>query len=257
MSRKWQFFASMVCALVLVTSPSAVWGQGYGIELHNNAMPASAGMAGTSLTRPQDNLSAINGNPATTTQYKGTVFTFGGAFVEPTVNMDQTAALPLVGVTPYAAKSDAPPSLLPNIGVTHQLDMMGRPVTIGMGFVGNAGLGVDYRPVPNSNGTQASILSLDLVNSVGIRLTEKLSVGGSFFLGTGILDGPFVDNSSMTIDYAPRFSLGTNYELGNGTSVGAYWQSEKSHTFDNAVLLGGNNLDLQLSSSEQLWFRNC
>ena len=233
-------FAATTSAMVLLLClKSTSFGQGYGIELHNNAMPASAGMAGTSLSRPQDNLSAINGNPATLTQYSGTTTTFGGAFIEPTVNIQQSVNVPLLGVTPYSGKSDFPASLLANIGVTHELEMMGTPVNMGVGFIANAGLGSDYRPFPNSNGTQGNYMALDLVTSAAVRLTDRLSVGGSFQLGTGIIDGPFVQIGGSQLDYAPRFSLGTNYELGNGVSVGGYWQSKKNHTFENAVFLPG------------------
>ena len=54
-------------------------------------MPSSGGMAGTGLTKPQDLLTAIAGNPATLTQFRGTNFTFGGGWVEPTLRgVDQT-----------------------------------------------------------------------------------------------------------------------------------------------------------------------
>ena len=92
------FVASVLGALVTMFTGSQLHGQAYGIELHNNAMPASAGLAGTSLTRPEDNLSAINGNPATLTQYSGSIFTFGGAFIEPTYNVTQTATVTAAGV---------------------------------------------------------------------------------------------------------------------------------------------------------------
>ena len=105
-----------VCGFSLLVNGKAAFGQTFGIELHNNVMPASGAMAGTSLTQPQDFLSAINGNPATLTQYKGTQFTFSGSWIEPTVNMTQTSALPLVGVNPFSAKSQTPGSALGNIG---------------------------------------------------------------------------------------------------------------------------------------------
>ncbi len=46
--------------------------QVFGVELHNNLMPASGGMGGVSIARPQDLTSGINGNPATLTQFHGT-----------------------------------------------------------------------------------------------------------------------------------------------------------------------------------------
>ena len=61
-------FRIVVCLLFGVSVTAAeVRAQSFGIELHNSLMPASGGMAGASLTRPQDLQSAINGNPATLT----------------------------------------------------------------------------------------------------------------------------------------------------------------------------------------------
>lgn len=41
----------------------------------------------------------------------------------------------------------------------------------------------------------------------------------------------------MTPDYALRGTVGTNYLLSDVTTVGAYYQTEQSYTFDNAFLL--------------------
>ena len=209
--------------------------QSYGVELHNNMMPASGAMGGASFTRPQDVQSAINGNPATLRQFSGPIFGFGGAFVEPTYNVTQTSNLPLVGVTPFDGKSSAPPSLLGNIGVIHQTEVMDLPVTFGLGFITNAGLAVDFRHIDESGGTQASYVALDTISSAAIDLTDVWTFGTSIAIGTHFIDGPFVQSSSSQSDYATRFTLGTNYELGRGMSVGAFWQSEKDLTFDNMV----------------------
>jgi long-chain fatty acid transport protein len=61
-----------------------VTAQSFGVELHNTLMPASGGMGGASLALPQDLQSAINGNPATLTQFRGTQFAFGGGWAEAT-----------------------------------------------------------------------------------------------------------------------------------------------------------------------------
>lgn len=241
---------ALVLSIFCCTSSFA---QSYGIELHNNLMPASGGMAGTSLARPQDLQSAINGNPATLTQYRGTQFAFGGAWVEPTINLNQATPLPLIGVTPFASKSTAAGSALGAIGVTQDLNFMGLPATFGMGFLPNAGISVDHRHVPNSNGTHASYVALDIVPSIGLLVTENLSVGASMALGTSFMDGPFVARSGMGTDYALRGKIGATYDVGNDTTLGAYWETEKDHRFDNFVsFAGGNYLDLALEHPENI-----
>ncbi len=235
--------------VVLAISGGDAYGQTFGVELHNTLMPASSGMGGASFSQPQDVQSAIYGNPATMTQFEGTQFSFGGGWAEATINVDQTKALPLIGITPFKAKSNAPGSALGNIGIIHGTNLMGMPVKMGLGFMSNAGLGVDYRPNPESNGTHAALLALDVVTSFGMQVSDRMSVGGAFHLGTGVMDGPFVASSSSQTDYAGRGSLGLNFILAPGITLGGYYQSKKSHTFDDLVRFGTGpfqdmNLDL-------------
>ncbi|WP_161604607.1 OmpP1/FadL family transporter [Roseiconus nitratireducens] len=218
-------------------SASQASAQTFGIELHNTMMPASGGMAGASLARPQDLQSAIYGNPATLTQFKGTQFSVAAGWAEPTINIDQQAALPLVGVTPYAAKSDTPGSAIPNIGVTQDVSALGLPITLGMGLMTNAGLGSEYRGVPESGGTSSQYLALDVVSGLGVELTERLSVGATVAVGSSYLDGPFVDLAAMTSAYGLRGTFGVTYQADHCTTLGAYWQTRKSLEFENAVLL--------------------
>lgn len=240
-----KFRVAMLGLLTLITFAPDAAAQTFGIELQNMMMPASGGMAGASLTRPQDLQSAIYGNPATLTQYRGTQFSFGSGWADATINIDQAAPLPLVGVTPFAAKSGTPGSTVLNIGITQDMRVLDLPATIGIGLLTNAGLGVEYRGVPQSNGTSAQYLALDAVVGGGVALTDRLSFGGAMTLGVSYLDGPFVDTGGMTPGYALRGTLGANYDLGHCTSLGAYWQSKKSFNFEDAALLpGGSAVDI-------------
>ncbi len=232
------FVVCLVASTCVLLAGDISFAQTYGIEFHNTVMPASGGMAGTSFSQPQDVQSAIGGNPATMVQFPGTQFSFGGAYAEATYNVTQATPLPLLGVTPYSGKSDTPGGLVGNIGVIHQVDMLGRPVTMGMGFLTNAAVGVDFRPFPESNGTHASYLSLDVVSSVATRVTQNLSIGASAAIATSVLDGPFVDTSSSQTDNALRGTVGANYDMGGGFTVGGFWQSKKNQNFENVVRFG-------------------
>jgi len=240
----------LLCFSVLSTEARA---QSFGIELHNSLMPASGGMAGVSLARPQDLQSAINGNPATLRQFRGTQFSFGGGWAEATYRVTQLNRLPLLDVDPYNAKSSVPGSALGNIGVTQDFSALGLPATVGIGFLGGGALGVDFRDVPESNGTAAMYVALDITVGVGVDLTERLSLGGAMTLGTSFLDGPFVDIGGMTPAYGLRGALGLNYRLGCKTTVGGYWQTMKSFTFQDAVLQDdGTVSDIKLQHPENL-----
>ena len=114
----------------LVLGTGSVQAQTFGVELHNTLMPASGAMGGVSIARPQDFLSGVNGNPASMTQFKGTQFTFSGAWAEGTVNQTQTGNIPLVGtplIEPFSAKSSAPGSAVANIGISQDISELGLP----------------------------------------------------------------------------------------------------------------------------------
>lgn len=216
--------------------------QTFGVELHNTLMPASGGMAGASIARPQDLTSAINGNPASITQFNGTQFAFGGAWAEPTFNLNQTGPIPVVGPTlidPFSAKSSAPGAPAGNIGVTQELSAYGMPATVGIGFVTTSGGFVDFRQVPESRGTNSGMAIFSLPMTLGVQVNDQLSVGTSMAMGIAFFDGPFVDFGGMTPDYALRGSVGANYDLNENTTFGAYYQTEQSYRFDNAFVLTG------------------
>ena len=97
-------------------------------------------------------------NPATLSQFKGTQFSFSGAWVEPTINMETTAPLAGGTIQPFAAKSQRPGSIVGNIGVTQDYTALGLPVTVGMGLLTASGLGVNYNQDIASNGTSRSWL---------------------------------------------------------------------------------------------------
>ena len=228
--------AAVVLACGTTATPQTARAQAFGIELHNTMMPAAGGMAGVGIARPQDLQSALNTNPATLTQFRGTQFSFGGGWTEATYDVNQTADLVGIGVSDFNAKSGTPGAALGNIGVTQDLSYFGLPATFGMGFLSNAGTGVDFRDEPNSNGTSAHYIALDIVMATGVEITERLSAGAAFTLGSSFLDGPFVDVGGMVPAYGLRGALGLNYALGEATDVGFYWQTRKEFQFDDAAL---------------------
>lgn len=232
-------FVAKLLVAGAVLGARAVHAQTFGIELHNTLMPAAGGMGGVSIAQPQDLTSAINGNPASLTQFRGTQFIFGGAWAEPTFNLTQTGQIPFVGpplIEPFSAKSTAPGAPGGNIGVTQDLSELGMPATLGIGFVTTSGGFVDFRQVPESHGTNSASTIFNLPTALGVDLTDRLSLGATLALGIAFFDGPFVGASGMTPDYALRGTLGANYELTSFTTVGGYYQTRQSYQFDNAVL---------------------
>ncbi len=236
-------FIATVCLACFVTAKQS-HAQTFGVELHNNLMPASGGMGGVGIARPQDVTSGINANPASLTQFAGTQFLFGSAWAEPTLNMNQTSSLPLLGVEPFAAKSTAPGVPAGNIGITQDLRALGLPGTMGVGFVTTSGAFADFRHVPASNGTNTGLAMFSVPVAIGVDVTDRLSLGAGAALGIAFYDGPFVGVGGMTPDYALRGSVGANYRLRPDTTLGAYYQTKQSFTFDNAFKFGLGPLEV-------------
>jgi long-chain fatty acid transport protein len=233
--------------------------QTFGVELNNAVMPASGGMGGVSIARPQDFLSGINGNPASLTQFQGTQFTFSGAWAEATFNQTQTGNIPFVGppiVTPFSARSSAPGSAVANIGVSQDISELGLPATLGVGFVTTSGALTNYTHVPESGGTGTGLFVFNLPVSLGVDLTERWSVGTSVAMGIGIYDAPFVGVSNMVMDYALRGTIGTNYKLNDCNTLGGYYQTKQNFNFENGFIInpGPNQipLDVALDMPENL-----
>lgn len=232
-----RFLISSFCCLSLILTSQSAFAQGFGVELHNNLSPASGGMGGTSIAEPQDLLSAINGNPAALTQFQGTQFTFSGAWVEPTINLAHTGDGDLPGITPFAGKSQTPGSALGNIGVIQDFSAFGRSITTGVGLVASSGLGVDYTEQPGSNNSTITLQILAIQPTLGIQVTDRLSIGGSLGIGIGLFDGLFVGQSKATPDYSARGTIGVNFAVNPQTRLGFYYRTKSKFVFDNAIVL--------------------
>ena len=86
-------------------------------------------MGGASIALPQDLQSALNGNPATLTQFHGTQFSFSGSWVEGTIRVAHTppAVGGLPGLGEFSAKSNAQGAALGNIGFVQDFSSTDMP----------------------------------------------------------------------------------------------------------------------------------
>src|SRR6188768_238077 len=69
--------ALLIGVLATMAASQIAFAQTFGVELHNTLMPAAGAMGGASLSRPQDLTSALNGNPATLSNFHGGWTSFG------------------------------------------------------------------------------------------------------------------------------------------------------------------------------------
>lgn len=249
---------------MVVSSAVTAQAQPLGVEMQNMMMPIAGGMGGASIARPQELLSAVNGNPAAMTRFPGTQFEFGGGWGEATFNLHQTGTLAVPGVTPFDAKSGTPGTTVANIGLSRQTSVLGRDAVVGFALISNAGAGVDFRKVPAGNGASSSLLVLEMTPSAGVKLTDRLSLGVNASLGSAYFDGPFVGNGAMVQAYGLRGGVGLNYDLGEATTLGWYWQSRQRFNFEDAIsleLFGGafdvvRNVKMDLPSNVGIGIAN-
>lgn len=246
MMSKGRLIVGVMVLFALALTARQTHAQAYGVELRANLMPASGGMGGTGIARPQDVTTSFALNTATLAQHKGTKFSFSGAWVEPTINIDNQAAAGPIGV--YQQKSKRPGSLVGNIAATQDYSALGLPVTAGVGLVTASGLGVNYRASPASNGTSAELAVLHTQGGVGVQLTDNLALGAGLAVSTATMDGVFSGTSAATPNYNLRGNLGFTYDVREETTIGGFWLSEEKHTFDDFVQFGsGPFQDLNIS----------
>jgi long-chain fatty acid transport protein len=237
--------------------------QGYGSDTQNVLTPAAGGMAGVSVALPQDVPAAIFGNPATLTQFRGTQFTMGGAWVEgyPTVTTDGTYD----HLPPYSVTSRTEGFTIPAIGVIQDLRGLGLPAAVGMGFSGLSGLGDEYRGrAPDGsflNNLSNEYLVLGVNMAAAVEVTDRLSVGAALTLGNAFEQLGFIgpiSSSAMVNDYALRGTVGIDYDLNPCNTLGFYYQSKMDFQFPNAIrftnLSGTTYRDLNVDQPQTLGF---
>jgi len=251
-----------VMALVVSIGSTVVlsegaYGQCYGTDLHNTAQPASGGMAGVSLARPQDVPSAVAGNPSTLARFRGTQFTFGGSFTEPSQHLDHDGT---VTGGPFSANSEGQGCLLPSVGIAHDLRPLGLPCTLGLGVSALSGVSGHFRNQPNSMGSHGELMIIGINAGAAFDLTERLAAGAMLTLGYGEGSTGFSYASCMNHDFGLRGTLGLDYDLTCNTTVGAFYQTKMAYRFRNAMLTSlpavqpATFLDLEVDQPDNVGF---
>lgn len=250
-------FRLLIVAAMVISPTCAAFGQGYGTDLQNVMMPASGGMAGVSIARPQDVPSAIFGNPATLAQFEGTQFTLGGGWVEgyPTVTRHDFA-LPAAN---FSTTSRTQGFVMPSVGVTQDLRSLGVSGALGLGLTGLGGLGAEYRGLAPAgsiaNNFSSELLELGVNMGAGLEITDRLSLGAALTLGTGFEQLGLVSNTAMVHAYGLRGSFGADYALNDCNTVGAFYQTELPFNFPSAFLMpDGTYQDIRLSQPPTVGF---
>jgi long-chain fatty acid transport protein len=169
---------ALAAALVLA-APAAYAGNGH--NLHGIGAVNSA-MGGAGVALPNDALGALLLNPALLTELEGSRFEFSAEY-----NTQKNAVESRVGPFSGRTEDDSDPALIPAFGWTR--NKSGTRLAYGVGFLGLAGFGADYRqdptnpilaPQPIGFGRVYSNYQLMKVPTVvAWRLSDSLSLGAS------------------------------------------------------------------------------
>ena len=127
------------------------------------------------------------------------------------------------------------------------------PVTAGLGLAGISGTGAEYRGrAPDGsfvNDITTELLILGVNFDAGVQLTDNLSLGTSFEMGTAFEQlgfvGPLV-STSMVHSYGIRGTIGLDYALNDCNSTGFYYQSPMSFQFPDALRIGTTYHDIRI-----------
>jgi long-chain fatty acid transport protein len=221
---------------LLAAMSTSVMAGPYGYDLHNVLAPVSASMAGTSIAKPLDNVSAVFGNPAGLSEFRGTEFTFGATWYKPSAVLEHDGSITgAVGGGAFKQSNRNEGYLVPSIAVTQDLRGLGIPGTLGAGVTATNGIGVEYRKEPNSLGASAELIVLGANFGLSWDLTEKLTVGAAATMTYSMLDLGLLSAAAQTHDIAFKGSLGMTYKLPHATQIGMFYHSELRQDFDDIV----------------------
>jgi long-chain fatty acid transport protein len=221
-----------------------------GTDTNLSYKPAAGAMGGAAYTVPQEASAAVFGNPATLTQFKGTSFNFGAAYLGANVENTQTSA---AGTN--TSKSRAKDYLVPDVGIAIDL---GSGLAFGLGLEVDAGVGADYRNAPISLVGVAGAATLPLVVelisfnanfALAKKVAPDLSVGAALTLGFGLAQlgtvgptaglpaalGNFGGTTGDVHAFGSGMSFGATYELNRDMTLSGAYKSKVKYTFKDVI----------------------
>ena len=218
----------LLLGLTVLLSAAPAWALD-GHLLHGiGAVNSSMGGAGVAL--PGDPLGALNANPALLTKIDGHRFEFSSEILRATNTLSSQAG-PFSGTT----KDSSAPAVLPAFGWTYHAP--GSNVAFGMGFLGLAGFGVDYREDPNNpllapqpfgaGRVFSSYQMLKIPITAAFQLAPNFSLGFSANAERATLEvqpAGFAppDCSAGGVCFLP--DVHSDNRFGFGATVGALWE---------------------------------
>lgn len=217
----------------------------HGSEFDLTLTPAAGGMEGVGIARPQDPVAMLFANPATLTQLDGSAtFTVGATYASPDLDahgqptdlFGGTASAgtfnPMAALTgPFEGDSSFTAAVAPHAVFIQRLS---DKLVAGFGLTGVSGLGSEWRNVANVPNLIADLGLFGTNMSLGYKVSDKLSVGGTFTLGIASLQVGLTESGSTVHEFGVGGSLGVTYDAG-AFILGATYKSELGVNYSGVI----------------------
>ena len=242
---KCRIAGTALCCVTIVGGGVTASAGNQGSDLGISLTPATGGMAGVGVARPQDPVARQFGNPATLTQIDGeTAFTLGGSFLDVDAEADHEGP----PGNSFSAQSDAENYLLPEVAVQQRIS---DDLVAGGGIHPIAGLGADFRD-DSQLSPVVEFVTFGANAGVAYDVTERWTVGASATLGFGFLELGLSRNTALSHAFGVRGDVGTTYDAGP-VILAANYRSPMEMTFDEVTETSpGTFSDFTLENPQQV-----
>ncbi|GAB3109901.1 hypothetical protein G8770_21980 [Aestuariicella hydrocarbonica] len=218
----------------------------------------SGGRASAGAAAGVDDASTMLHNPASMTRLKGSQLSVTAAALQPSLKFSQERGS---ASGPGGGNGGDAGVFSPSGGVFYVSDVDSERWDMGIYFSGLAGNGLEYDDgwVGRYQATESSLMIAALAPTIAYRISDRLSVGGSFQIyaaslnvelrtpplpasgkaGRVALDGTDVDGG---------YTLGVLYELSDTTRLGINYQSELDPDYSGDLELKGTPLSIETNT---------
>lgn len=243
-------------APAVVGTPGIAAGGNQGADLDISLTPATGGMAGVGVARPQDPVARQFGNPATITQIDGdTAFTLGGSFLDIQADADHQGP----PGNSFDATSEAQNYLLPEVAAQQRVT---ENFVLGGGVHPIAGVASDFRD--DSQLQPVSEYVVFGANAGGAYdVTEDFTIGATGTLGFGFLEFGLVGNTALSHAFGARGTVGATYDAGPVVLAASYRSpmeltfrdvtETQPNTFSDITLENPQQVSAGIATSDSFW----
>ncbi|GAA3930167.1 OmpP1/FadL family transporter [Litoribacillus peritrichatus] len=192
-----------------------------------------------------DNASVISRNAAAMTLFDSAEISFGGTYIDSSVDVPDATYTPLVGDTVETSAEDVGGStVIPNFYYVQPLE--GTNWTVGASAYSNFGTDVSFDDdfMADEFGGDTSLMSVNLGLSAAYRVNDQLSLGAGLDVIHG--SGEIYRKGLLDVEAdgeALGFNVGMAYEFDANNRIGLSYRFSPDLEADGDVTMGGESAD--------------